>query len=232
MSFLSSIRVRQTTHSRHDAQHIVVGGEDLHLTSGGSGDGQNGGINARHVESTRGLVLLGLQSKGIHVDTLVGGHVLVVLERLDQVEVITLALSEAIVTVQLQLGRSGHVLAASEGIAIDIVGPSIGGNRVTHTNPDQLLDGVVEVELDAVVARHQSLITSELELSDQVLVRELGETAALIGIQEDVVNPQRGGRDVASQSASGGQVGLLLELQVDLDFMVLHVNTLPFGIFV
>jgi hypothetical protein len=59
-------------------------------------------------------------------------------------------------------------------------------------DPDELLNGVVKVELDLVRRRTNRLITSELELSDQVLMRVLGHSAALISVKEDIVNVQRG----------------------------------------
>jgi hypothetical protein len=59
-------------------------------------------------------------------------------------------------------------------------------------NPDELLNGVVKVELDLVTGRTNRLITSELELSDQVLMGVLGHSAALISVKEDIVNVQRG----------------------------------------
>jgi hypothetical protein len=55
-------------------------------------------------------------------------------------------------------------------------------------NPNQLLDGVIEVELDLVGGRTDRLITSELELGNEVFVGVLGHSAAFISIQEDIVN--------------------------------------------
>jgi hypothetical protein len=76
-------------------------------------------------------------------------------------------------------------------------------------NPDELLNGVVEVELDLVGRRTDRLITSELELLNKVLVGVLGHTSALIGIQEDVVDIERGsdeGLVVGSiDTATGGR---------------------------
>jgi hypothetical protein len=60
-------------------------------------------------------------------------------------------------------------------------------------NPDELLNGVVKVELDLVGRRADGLITSELQLLDEVLVGVLGHTSALISVQEDVVDVERGG---------------------------------------
>jgi hypothetical protein len=81
-------------------------------------------------------------------------------------------------------------------------------------DPDKLLNRVVKVELDLVAGRTDGLITSELELSNQVLVRVLGHSAALVSVKEHVVDVEgssdnglivcNGGRDGA---ASGVLVG-------------------------
>jgi hypothetical protein len=60
--------------------------------------------------------------------------------------------------------------------------------RLHH--PDELLHRVVEVELDLVRRRTNRLITRELELLDEVLVGVLGHAAALVGVEEDVVDVQ------------------------------------------
>uniref|UniRef100_A0A6C0IT24 Uncharacterized protein n=1 Tax=viral metagenome TaxID=1070528 RepID=A0A6C0IT24_9ZZZZ len=54
-------------------------------------------------------------------------------------------------------------------------------------NPDKLLTGVVEVELNLVGRGTNRLVTSELNLLNEVLMRVLGHLAALIGVKEDVV---------------------------------------------
>jgi len=59
-------------------------------------------------------------------------------------------------------------------------------------NPNELLNGVVEVELDLVGRRTDRLITSELELLNKVLVGILGHASALISVQEDVVDVEGG----------------------------------------
>jgi hypothetical protein len=58
--------------------------------------------------------------------------------------------------------------------------------------PDELLNGVVKVELDLVGRRADRLIAGELELLNKVLVGVLSHTSALIGVQEDVVDIERG----------------------------------------
>jgi hypothetical protein len=112
-----------------------------------------------------------------------------------------------------------RVLAGQEGITLD--------------NPHEFLGRVVEVELDLVVAGGDGLSTSELELLDQVLVADLGEASALIGIQVDVIDVE-GGADEAgvgnavadAVGADGGvvpaEVAELVELEPDLNLVVLE----------
>jgi hypothetical protein len=71
---------------------------------------------------------------------------------------------------------------------------------------------VVKVELDLVTGRTNRLITSELELSDQVLVGVLGESSALVSVQEDIVNVQRGSyqRLVVGNGGRDGATGSIL----------------------
>ena len=118
-------------------------------------------------------------------------------------------------------------------------------------NPNQLLDGVVEVELNLVGGRTNRLVTGELELSNQVLVGVLGHSAALISVQEDIVNVEGGsnqrlvvgdgGRDslarrilggitssgvgVAAQGSDGPQALInRTNIKVNLDLVVLKGN--------
>jgi hypothetical protein len=58
-------------------------------------------------------------------------------------------------------------------------------------NPDELLNGVVKVELDLVGRRADGLIAGELQLLNKILVGVLSHTSALIGIQEDIVDVER-----------------------------------------
>jgi hypothetical protein len=55
-------------------------------------------------------------------------------------------------------------------------------------NPDDLLGGVVQVNLDSVGRRTDRLVTSELELRNQVSVGTLRHLASLVSVQEDVIN--------------------------------------------
>jgi len=259
------VAVRKATHARHDAEHVVVHGvhTDLRAEAGRTNrvvaerEQERGVINAREVARAAGLVLLGLERKRVHVDA-DRGDVRVVLVRLHQVEVVALTLREAVVAVELNLGRddgvvAGHALNTGDRVArlehraippVRVVEGLLalpGANdravaadiRVTLDNPDKLLRGVVEVELDLVGRAGHGLAARELELLDQVLVRDLGEAAALIRVEVDVVDVQRRGHEARRRNAADdrlgrravpAEVGQLLELQPDLDLVVLERN--------
>ncbi len=95
----------KAAHARLDAQDVVVDCEHL-LQGGGVAalhvDSHLGVVNAREVASAGWLVLLGLQSEGVHVDAGVW-HAGVVHEWLVLVEVLASLLLEAVLTVQDQL---------------------------------------------------------------------------------------------------------------------------------
>ena len=120
---------------------------------------------------------------------------------------------------------------------------SIEGRAVVNVgigldNPDELLARVVEVQLDLVGGRTNRLVTRELELLNEVLVGVLGHLAALIRVQEDVVNVERGSNkrllvSLRARYGSGtfsGSKGLdgpqalanRAEIKVDLDLVVLE----------
>jgi len=103
-------------------------------------------------------------------------------------------------------------------------------------NKDQLLAGVVKVELDLVGGRTDGFITSELKLFDEVFVGVLGHTATLISVQEHVVNIERGGDEglvvgrghaladgIRAGELTNGPQALInrADVKVDLDFVVL-----------
>ena len=131
-----------------------------------------------------------------------------------------------------RLGAKGlveHCGSLKRGAVVNIL--------VRLDDPDKLLARVVEVELDLVGRRTDRLITSELELLDEVLVRVLGHAAALVGVKEDVVNVERGGnkRLVVSLGNLGGSTNARVEaadspealvnraeVEVNLDLVVLE----------
>ena len=228
-------------YAAHDAKNVVVNRESLDLCgwdSGGETELQDSGIDAGEVEGAGGLVLLWLEGEGVHVDALVHGHVLVVLEWLHQVVVGTVALCHAVLAVQLELSRHNAVGAWVGGIgggSGGVVGPVVGGGQAKYGialhNPDQLLGGVIQVELDTLIHASNRLIAGKLELLNQIFMRQLSKAATLVGIQEDVIDPERCidvARDAAGATKGGGavlqQVLNALEIDVDLDLMVLQSN--------
>ena len=202
-------------------------------------------------------MLLRLEGKGVdvHADS---GDVGVVLVRLDQVEVAALALREPVVAVELNLGRDDRVLAgealdARDGVARLEYGPvpPVGvverllalpranyvvvaaDERVALDDPHELLARVVEVQADLVRAGRHGLAARELELLDQVLVGDLGEAAALIRVEVDVVDVEGGADEAAGGDAVADQVAArgrqvpaevldVVELEVQLDLVVLE----------
>ena len=108
---LCLVRVGETTHTRHDAEDVVVSGVDANLGSVGTLDSgvredelEGGVVDAREVARSRWLVLLWLEGERVNVDTSVWGAS-VVLVWLDEVEVGTFTLREAVLAVELELGR-------------------------------------------------------------------------------------------------------------------------------
>jgi len=103
-------------------------------------------------------------------------------------------------------------------------------------DPDELLARVVEVQLDLVGGRADGLVTRELELLEEVLVGVLGHLAALVRVEEDIVDVEgrghqgllvgrrdgdhtRGSREGVDrpQALTDGA-----EIEVDLDLVVLE----------
>ncbi len=259
-------------------------------------------------------MLLGPEREGIHVDSSVRGTG-VVLEGLDNIEVGSLTLGEAVLAVKLELRRDDGVLSPAvhregslsedEGASIgdgglvrgrgndspglgalekssgindesivadqtggaerlDGVGEGINGIRVVEglgaegleegvaadeggavvdvgirlNNPDKLLAGVVEVKLDLVGGGPDGLVSSELELLEEVLVGVLRHLPALIRVEEDVINVEgRGNKGllVGSGNRDGARGGSRIadgpealtngaEIEVDLHLVVLEGN--------
>ena len=91
---------------------------------------------------------------------------------------------------------------------------------------------MVEVQLDLVGRGRDRLSTRVLYLLNQVLVRLLGEAAALLRVQVDVVHVERGGGQRLGRSGGGGTDGRLgvlavlprLEVDIDAHLVVLEGN--------
>jgi len=125
---LSLVAVRQAAHAAHHAQHVVVDGVHAHLGRAATAhrvDGhrqlERGLVDAREVARAGRLVLLRLQGKRVHVDAL-RRRARVVRVRLHAGEVASLALREAVLAVELQLGNLHRVLAlaAHTGLEDDL----------------------------------------------------------------------------------------------------------------
>ena len=111
------VAVCKTTHAAHDAEHVVVDCIDAHLGCASRAhrvdtdrELQGRLVDTGEVAGAAGLVLLGLEREGIHVDTL-GRCACVVLVGLHAGEVPSLALREAVLSVELELGNLDRVLA-------------------------------------------------------------------------------------------------------------------------
>ncbi len=105
-------------------------------------------------------------------------------------------------------------------------------------DPDDFLAGVVEVELDLVGGGADGLVAGELELLDEVFVGILCHLAALVGVEENIVNIERrgdegllvGGGDGYGAGCEGEALDRPealadgAEIQIDLDFVILHIH--------
>ncbi len=224
----------------------------------GHGQEQRGVVDTRQVARAARLVLLRLEGKRVNVDA-DSGDVGVVLIRLNQVEVVAVANLEAVVTVELEERGDGRVLAGhaldagnrvarlehraippvrvvKRLLALPLVDDGIiaRDERVALDDPDELLARVVEVELQLVGRRGDRLLTSVLEDINQVLVRDLGELAALIGVEVDVIDVERrGGKAALADTVADrvrvrgvrvvpAQVVQGVELEVDAHLVILE----------
>ena len=125
-------------------------------------------------------------------------------------------------------------------------GVGLEGGAVVHVgvglnNPDQLLAGVVEVDLDLVTRGTNRLVAGVLELLNEVLVGVLGHLAALVSVEEDEVDIDGGSNkgllvslgNSLRRRRAGGQSGHSpealangAEINVNLNFVILHF-TIP-----
>jgi len=146
------------------------------------------------------------------------------------------------------VGKSIHSVGVVERLGAKHLvkeGVTDKGRAVIHVgiglhDPHKLLHGVVEVELDLVGRRTNRLVSSELELSDEVLVGVLGHTTTLISVKEHVIHIQGGsnqglvvsdgsrhrlaGTGIAGAVEGGHSPQALVngaDVKVDLDLVVL-----------
>jgi len=64
---------------------------------------------------------------------------------------------------------------------------------ITLDDPDEFLDGVIEVKFNLNIGVNSRFIAGKLKLFDEVFVGSLGKTTTFIGIKVDVINPERCG---------------------------------------
>jgi len=191
--------------SKHEGAGVGNGGVSIGI-SGTNGGDTGGSVGGKSGSTKVGLVVGVTRSVPVSGQTNRGS--IHGTSRLKE----TLAVNEGVLADEGVGVVSGDGLRSSEGV--DGVGEGIDGISVVEglgaknleekgiankgravvdvliglDDPNQLLDGVIEVELDLVGRRTDRLITSELELSNEVLVGVLGHSAALISIQEDIVD--------------------------------------------
>ncbi len=101
------------------------------------------------------------------------------------------------------------------------------GEPTKFDNPEKGLGRVVEVKADLAGVSRQSLLTSELKLLDQVLVRGLGEALALLRVEVDVVDKKLSLVETESKILDGDVLGdntliSTTEVEVDTDVVVLE----------
>jgi len=155
-----------------DAEDVVVGGEHVHGSrlTGTHLDGNLRVIDAGEVASAGGLVLLGLEREGVGVHTGSGAAGVMVV-RLDLVEVLTLLLLEAVLTVEDKL----------EGLELTgvLLGVSLGGELGGVHGGAEVGDGHI-----AVGVVHRGVVGLEGNLSDKVLRGEVPQGRLRGGVGE------------------------------------------------
>ena len=199
-------------------------------------------------------MLLGLHRERIAVNVL-GGHTGVVLVGLHETEIGTVAIGETIVAVEEDLGGNNGLITGRLGdrrgcgggvlprglvigsgaIDREVEKIILGLGLIGTVHPDKLLNGVVKVHavllsLGGTSGGLDSLVTGELELLNKHLVGHLGEAAALVGVEVNIVDPERAVTHVDSGGSGSNTGGLedevleLLEIDVNLDLVVLEGN--------
>ena len=131
------VGVGEATHTGHHAEDVVVERVDANLGSAGTrnrverhSELEGRLVDTGEVAGTGRLVLLGAESKGVHVDTR-GRSAAVVLVGLNAIEVRALALSETVLAVELELGDFNRVLTfAADARVEDNLGEEVVDTRL------------------------------------------------------------------------------------------------------
>jgi hypothetical protein len=138
----------KATHTRLDAEDVVVSGEHVHgdrVVGGTRGDNLDlRVVDAREVAGAGRLVLLGLEREGVRVDTGVGAAGVVVVG-LDLVEVLALLLLETVLAVEDELegGEGTDGLLSEDGRTTNGTNHDHGGTSGAGGNETVRRTGVV-----------------------------------------------------------------------------------------
>ena len=241
---LSLIGIRYSRHSRHHTQHIVVHGIDTDLSGGSARNGggrehelEDGIVNAGEVATAGWLVFLRAQSKGVQVDTSIGGAG-VVLEGLHHVEVGTLTLREAVLAVELELGSDARVLTPAvhiegglgehEGAGIGDEGAGVvttlgeGGQGTTAGGPVTLVVGSAGRDRDTGRGVLSTSQVEEARGGDERVGASLGSRGAegVDGVGESVDRigvVERLGTQCVEEDGAGGQGRAVVDVGIRLD---------------
>ena len=125
---------------------------------------------------------------------------------------------------------------AVEGALRRVVTPLVGtvvNDVLALDDPDEFLYGVVEVEARLVRRARERFFTRELELVDEVFVRDLSEAATFVSVEVDVVDVERSVLEVRVKhrrdrrlvrTTNNVALSSASEFNVNDDFVVLESN--------
>ena len=191
MVILYLVGVSHARHATHDTENVVVHGIHTDLSSGSSRNSrgrkdklENSVIDSGEVARPAWLMFLRSQCERIHIDTGIR-RTSVVLEGLDNIEVRTFALREAVLAVKLELSSDSRILTP----AVEVKS-GLSKNECAGIRESGLLLGAVDTEVGGIV-KAGSATAGGPEVSSaasgsvgDVISTSLGEEAA--GIDDTV----------------------------------------------
>lgn len=169
----SLVAVRETGHAAHDSQYVVTESKNKEFSVGGDVQlesvvlsetisevqVEDGAVDSGQVGSTRRLVLLGVESKAVHVDTISRGSGVVVLS-LVVVEVASFLDLESVVTVELDVGALDGVTLTIESETVVV------GLNDTDILVDTVLVGVAGSVVDSEIFNRDRQVSQVESVSD------------------------------------------------------------------
>lgn len=181
-------------------------------------------IDTTEIGNSGRLLLSREQSKGVGVDE-TSGNGGPGFPRHNQSEVASLADGKPIVVVESQLDHGNGVLSVQTGIVEPVLASDV---AVALYQPEDGLDGVVQVELEAIRSSDgQTSLQVDgkllLNLGNQVLVGQLSKSATLISIQENIVDIQKGVQVVGRQGGKSTASGLSLQRDNQASTVVIDI---------